>query len=56
MSVVALVLLLATLVAVVALLIAMFVKDKPLYGALSLVLIGVPGIGFAFLYQALATG
>lgn len=56
MAVVALMLFLATVGAVVALLIAMFVKDKPLYGVLSLVVIGVPGFGFAFLYQALSAG
>ncbi len=56
MSVVALVLLLATVVAVAALQIAMFIKDQPLYGAFSLFLIGVPGVGLAFLYQLLAQG
>ncbi|GAA5121910.1 hypothetical protein [Haloechinothrix salitolerans] len=56
MSVVALVLLLATFGVVVALQVAMFVKDKPLYGAFSIFVIGVPGTGLAFLYQALSHG
>lgn len=56
MSVVVLVLLLATFVAVAAFLIAMFVKDQPLYGAFTLVLMGIPGIGLAFIYQVLAKG
>lgn len=54
MSVVVLVLFLAVVVAVAGAMVAMFVKDKPFYGAMGLCVLLGPGTVLAFLYLALA--
>lgn len=56
MSVVVLALLIAVVMAVGGLLVAMYVKNKPLYGALGLCVLLGPGILLSFLYVVLAQG
>lgn len=56
MSVVVLVLLFALVAGVVGSMVAMFVKDKPWYGAMGLCALLGPGIVLTFLYVALAHG
>jgi hypothetical protein len=56
MSVAVLVLLIAVIVAGIGLLVAMHVKDKPLYGATAVGVLLVPGTVLAFLYASLAQG
>lgn len=54
MSVVVLVLLAAVVMAAVGLLVAMFVKDRPLYGALSIFVLAGPATVLAFVHLATA--
>ncbi|WP_306749940.1 hypothetical protein [Saccharothrix yanglingensis] len=54
MSVVVLVLLIAALVTAVGLLVTMFLKDKPLYGAMGLGLLAGPGALLALAYLPVA--
>jgi len=56
MSVVVLMLLCATVVAAIGLLVAMFIKDRPFYGAMSVCLIAGPCSVLAFVYVAVASG
>lgn len=56
MSVVVMVLLIGTILATIALLAAMFVQDKPLYGAIAILVLGGPSSVLAFLYYSLAQG
>lgn len=55
MSVVVLVLFVAAVAAAVGLLVAMFVKDKPLYGGIGVGVLTGPGTVLAFLYMAAAS-
>ncbi|CAM3352654.1 hypothetical protein KIPE111705_04260 [Kibdelosporangium persicum] len=52
MSVVVLVLFLAAVAAAIGLLVAMSVKDKPLYGGIAVGILTGPGTVLAFLYMA----
>jgi len=54
MSIVVLVLTLAVFVATVGLLVAMYAKDKPIYGAAAMGVLLGPGTVLAFTYVALA--
>jgi hypothetical protein len=54
MSVVALVLFFAVVLIVAAAMVAMYVKDKPFYGAMGICVLSGPGTVLAFLYLALA--
>jgi hypothetical protein len=54
MSVVVLILLFAMAAAAVALLVAMYVKDKPLYGAMAVGLVTGPCAVLAFVHVAVA--
>lgn len=54
MSVVAMVLLAATVIVSIGLLVAMFTRNKPLYGALGVCLLSGPGTVLTFVYIALA--
>ena len=54
MSVVVMVLLAAVVMAAIGLLIAMFVKDKPFYGALSIFVLSGPATVLAFVHLTLA--
>lgn len=54
MSVVVLVLLFAVVAAAIALLVAMYVKDKPIYGAMAVGLVTGPCAVLAFLHLAIA--
>jgi hypothetical protein len=56
MSVVVLILLTALVMAVAGMLVVMFVKEKPLYGAMGLCVLLGPGTVLAFLYVVLAQG
>lgn len=56
MSVVVLALLCAVVVTVAGFMVAMFVKDKPYYGALGLLVLLGPGTVLPFLYLAVAGG
>jgi hypothetical protein len=53
MSVFVLVLLFAVVVGVAGGMVAMFVKDKPLYGAIGVGVLAGPGTVLAFLYMSL---
>lgn len=55
-SVVVLVFLLAVIMVVGALMTAMFVKDKPFYGAVGLFVLSGPGSILAFVYLAASGG
>ena len=54
MSVVVLVLLFAMVVSAIGLLVAMYVKDKPLYGAMAVGMVTGPCAVLAFLHLAVA--
>ena len=54
MSVVVLLLLLAAVVTAIGLLVAMYVKDKPLYGAMAVGLVTGPCAVLAFVHVAVA--
>jgi predicted RND superfamily exporter protein len=56
MSVVVLALLCAVVVTVAGFLVAMFVRDRPSYGAMGLLLLLGPGTVLPFVYVALAHG
>lgn len=56
MSVLVMVLLIGTILATIALLAAMFVQDKPFYGAIATLFLVGPGSVLAFLYYSLAQG
>lgn len=54
MSVVVMVLLIAAVASAIALLVAMYAKDKPLYGAMAVGLVTGPCAVLAFLHVAIA--
>lgn len=54
MSVVVLALLIITVVAAIALLVAMYTKDKPLYGAMSVGVLAGPATILAFVHLVVA--
>ncbi len=54
MSVVVLVLFFAAVVAAIGLLVAMYAKDRPFYGAVALGLLAGPGAVLAFLHLVVA--
>lgn len=56
MSVVVMVLLIATILVAIALLAAMFVQDKPFYGAIATLILVGPGSVLTFMYFSLAQG
>jgi hypothetical protein len=54
MSVVVMLLLAVVVMAAIGLLVAMFVKDKPFYGALSIFVLSGPATVLAFVYLTVA--